>query len=105
MDDNMYKRIGPDWGLFSQVLWPPQNTQKGHPLWPIVSSKDSVRYGVVKEIVDILKTLEGKSQHHIQNTQCFVYEIEDITLGLGECITCILAFHPIQSPSGKLILY
>ena len=57
------------------------------PLVSIVLSRHSVTYVVAKIIEDILKPLGGKSQHHIQNTQHFVEQIKDITLGPGECIT------------------
>ena len=53
----------------------------------MVSSKESGTYRVAKEIAGILQSLEGKSQHHPQNTQHFVEQIKDITLEPGECIT------------------
>ena len=60
---------------------------KGHPLRPIVSSRASVTYGVAKELTRILKSLVGKSAHHINNSQDFTEHTKNITLGTVECIT------------------
>ena len=38
-------------------------------------------------IAGILKTLVGRSQLHMHNTQHFKEQIKDIILGLEECIT------------------
>ena len=60
---------------------------KKTPTRPIVSSRDSVTYGVAKVIVSILKFLVGRTQHHVHNTQHFLEQIKDISLGPRECIT------------------
>ena len=57
------------------------------PLRPIVSSCGSVTYGVAKELAKILKTLVGKSPHHINSTQDFVEQVRHLTLVPGECLS------------------
>ena len=42
------------------------------PLWPTVSSRGSVTYGVAKVLAKILKPLVGKSPQHIQSAKDFV---------------------------------
>ena len=54
---------------------------------PIVSSCGLVTYGVAKEFAKILKSLVGKSPHHIKSTQDFVEEVRHITLAPGECLS------------------
>ena len=56
------------------------------PLRPIVSCCGSVTYGVTKELAKILKSLVGKSPHHINSTQDFVEQVRHITLESGECL-------------------
>ena len=58
------------------------------PLRPIVSSCGSVTYGVAKELTKILKTLVGKSPHHINSIHDFVEQVKYITLASGECLSC-----------------
>ena len=57
------------------------------PLRPIVSSYGSVTYCVAKEHAKILKSLVGKSPHHINSTQDFVKQVKHITLVPGECLS------------------
>ena len=57
------------------------------PLRPIVSSCGSVTYGVAKKLAKILKSLVGKSPHHINSTQDFVKQVRHITLVPGECLS------------------
>ena len=57
------------------------------PLRPIVSSCESVTYGVAKELTKILKPLVGKSPQHINSTQDFVEQVKHITLAPGECLS------------------
>ena len=53
----------------------------------MVSSCGSVTYGVAKELAKILKTLVGKSPHHVSSTQDFVKQAKHITLAPGECLS------------------
>ena len=57
------------------------------PLRPMVSSRDLVMYGVANVIACILKPLVVRLHHHVHNTQHFIEQIKDITLGPRECIT------------------
>ena len=57
------------------------------PLRLVVSSCGSVTYGVAKDLTKILKSMVGKSSHHINSTQDFVGKVKHITLGPGECLS------------------
>ena len=57
------------------------------PLRPIVSSCDSVTYGVAKELTKILKPLVAKSPHHINSTHDFVEQVKQFTLAPGEYLS------------------
>ena len=52
-----------------------------------MSSCGSVTYGVGKELTKILKPLVGKSPHHINSTHDFVEQVNQFTLGPGECLS------------------
>ena len=57
------------------------------PLRPVVSSCESVTYGVAKELAKILKPFVGKSPHHINSTQDFVEQAKQFKLEPGECLS------------------
>ena len=57
------------------------------PLRPIVSSCGSVTCGVAKELAKILKSLVGKSSHHINSTHDFMEQVKQLTLMHGECLS------------------
>ena len=65
----------------------PQIHKPDTPLRPIVSSCGLVTYGVAKELTKILKTLVGKSPHHINNTHDVVEQVKQFTLAAGECLS------------------
>ena len=44
----------------------PQIHKTGTPLRPIVSSRGSITYGIVKELAHIFKPLVGQSPHHLE---------------------------------------
>ena len=50
----------------------PKIHKRGIPLRPIVSSRGSISYEVVKELARILKPLVGSFPHHIRNTGGFI---------------------------------
>ncbi|XP_071476499.1 uncharacterized protein [Diadema antillarum] len=56
------------------------------PVRPIVSSIDSVTYGLAKHVAKILGPLVGTSLHHVKNTQDFVDKISQIALEDDETI-------------------
>ena len=47
----------------------------------------SVTYGVAKVLSKVLKSLVGKSPHHVQSTTDFVNKTKGLILQLGECLT------------------
>ena len=57
------------------------------PLRPIVSNCGSASYCVANELTKILKSLVGKSPHHMNSTQDFVEQAKHITLASGECLS------------------
>ena len=65
----------------------PKINKPDTPLRPIVSSCGSITYGVAKELPKILKSLVGKSPHHINNTHDFVEQVNQFTFAPGECLS------------------
>ena len=51
----------------------------------MVSSRGSVTNGVATVLAKILKSLVGKSPHHIHSTKDFVERISKVTLQPGMC--------------------
>ena len=86
MEDTTYKKMYPT-GTSSSKLHGLPKIHKNTPLRPNVSSRDSVTYGVVKELARILKPLTGKTIHHVNNSRVFVDEMKNTRLEEGECIT------------------
>ena len=77
-------------------------------LRPIVSSRDSVTYGVAKVLAKILMPLVGKSPHHIQSTKKSVDRVSRFTLQTGEClcsydVTALFASVPVD-PALNIII-
>ena len=68
----MYKAVYPTDYIPSKFYGLHKIHKTGNPLRPIVSSRDSVTYGVAKVLSKVLKPLVGKSPHHIQSTRDFV---------------------------------
>ena len=56
---------------------------KDIPHRPIVSSRESVTYGVAKELTSISQALAGRSMHHVQNIQNFIASIKHISYSQG----------------------
>ena len=73
--------------VFPKFYGLPQIHKTGNPLRPIVSSRESVTYGVAKVLSKVLKPLVVKSLHHIQSTGDFVSRTKGLTPQLGECLT------------------
>ena len=72
---------------FPKVLQAAKIHKLDTPLRPIVSSRGSVTYGVAKVLTRILKSLIGKSPHHIHSTQDFVRRVNKVTPQPGECLS------------------
>ena len=56
------------------------------PLRPIISSIGTVTYATAKELSRILKTLVGRSPHHVMNNLDFIESIRGIQLQPEECM-------------------
>ena len=87
LDSLTYKSMCPTGCVPPKLYGLPKIHKPDTPLRPIVSSCESVTYGVAKELAKILKPLVCKSPHHINSTQDFVEQVKHITLGLGECLS------------------
>ena len=87
LDSNTYKSMYPTGCVPPKFYGLPKIHKPDTPLRPIVSSCGSVTYGVAKELAKILKSLVGKSPHHINSTQDFVEQVKHITLAPGECFS------------------
>ena len=83
MEEKLYTAMCPTGWV---ILWFAQNPQNRHPLRPLVLSRGSVTYGVAKVLAKILRSLVGKSPHHIQSTKDFVNKVSKVTLLPQECL-------------------
>ena len=85
----------------------PKIHKPGTPLRPIVSSCGSVTYGVARKLAKILKSLVGKSSHHINSTLDFVEQAKQFKLEPGECLSsydvCALFTSVPIDPALKII--
>ena len=100
IDEVMYKIMYPT-GCTPKVSWFTQNPQNWYPSQPIVYSRGSVTYGVAKVLAKVLKSLVGKSLHHIQSTRHFVNRVREIPPLPGECfcsydVTALFTSFPID---------
>ena len=84
---NTYKSMYPTGCVPPKFYGLPKIHKPDTPLRPIVSSCGSVTYGVAKELAKILKSLVGKSPHHINSTQDFVEQAKQFKLEPGECLS------------------
>ena len=87
---------------FSKVMWASKIHKTNTPLRPIIPSRGSVTYGVAKVLAKILKSILGKSPHHIQSTKDFVDRVSNTTLQPGEClysydITALFTSVPVDA--------
>ena len=87
LDDGMYKAMYPTGCVLPTFYGLPKIHKTGNPLWPTVSSRGSVMYGVVKVLSKVLKPSVGKSPHHIQSTGDFISKAKGLTLQPGECLS------------------
>ena len=79
----------------------PKIQKTNTPLRPIVSSRDSVTYGIAKVLAKILKPLVGKSLHHVHSTKDFMERVSKVTLQPGECfcsydVTALFTSVPVD---------
>ena len=87
MDEDMYKAMYPTGCVPPKFYGLPKIHKTGNPLRSIVSSRVSITYGVAITISKVLKSLVGKSPHHIQSMGDFVSKAKGLTLWQGECLT------------------
>ena len=87
MKDELYRRLYPTGPGSPKFYGLPKIHKVGMPLKPIVSSTGTVTYQTSKEVASILKSLVGKSPHHVKNTQDFIDQIRGIHLNEDQCMT------------------
>ena len=87
LDEGTYKAMYPTSCIPPKFYGLPKIHKTGNPLRPIVSSRGSITYRVAKVISKVLKTLVGKSPHHIQSTGDFVSKAKGLTPQMGECLS------------------
>ena len=87
LDSVTYKSICPTCCVSLEFYGLPKIHKLDTPLRPIVSSCESVTYGVAKELNKILKPLVGKSPHHINSPHDFVEHVKKFTLAPGEYLS------------------
>ena len=80
MDDNTYRRLYPTGAGPPKYNELPKVHKPGMPLRPIISSIGSVTHATAKELSRILKSLVGKSSHHVKNNMDFIESLEGIQL-------------------------
>ena len=86
ISESVYKRLYPTGAGSPKFYGLPKIHKEGMPLRPIVSSIGAVTYATPKELSRILKPLVGRSPYHIQNTQDFIQQNEDIQLQPDQCM-------------------
>ena len=78
MDEGTYRSMYPTSCTAPMFYGLPKIHKTGTPLRPIVSTRGSVAYGVVKVITNVLKPLVGQLPHHIQSTSDFISKIREL---------------------------
>ena len=87
INDNLYKKMYPTEAVPPKFYGLPEVHKIDIPLRPIVSSRGSISYEVVKELARIIRPRVGSSPHHIKNTGNFIEQIKGVTLQANESIT------------------
>ena len=64
----------------------PKIHKNGNPIRLIVDYTGSVTYKVVRELADLLKSLMGNTEHHLENSKDLKAKLEGITLKDDECM-------------------
>ena len=86
INNSTYRRLYPTGAVSPKYYGLPKIHKPGVPLRPIISSRGSATYETAKELANIIKTLVGRSPHHVQNNKDFLENIKDIKLQPDECI-------------------
>ena len=80
IEEQLFKKMYPTGAVAPKFYGLPKIHKRDIPLRPIVSSRGSISYEVSKELARILRSLVGKSPHHIKNTGDFVQQVRRIKL-------------------------
>ena len=96
-----YKRLYPTGVGSPRYYGLPKIHKAGVPLRPIISTRGSATYETAKELAKILKSLVGRSPHHVQNNKDFLDSIKHIKIKPDECImsydvSALFTFIPIE---------
>ena len=107
IDESTYKRLYPTGAGSPKFYGLPKVHKEGTPLRSIVSRIGAVTHTTAKELSRILKTLVGKSPHHIHNNQDFMEHLKGFQLGPDEVmvsydVRALFISVPIQ-PALKII--
>ena len=86
MSEELYKRLYPTGAGSLKFYGLPKIHKLGVPLRPMVSNIGTVTYETSKEVVRILKTLVGRSPHHVKNTPDCIDQIKGIHLRQDQCM-------------------
>ena len=85
MDGHHVQKNVSNWDLFSKVLWSSKKPHTlGHPQRPIVSSQNSITYGVAKELPSILQPFGRQvTTPHTKHTRLCTKSQEHYTRNRG----------------------
>ena len=86
LDEGTYKAMYPTSCIPPKFYELPKIHKTGNPIRPIVSSRESVTYGVAKVLSKLLKPLVGKSPTTYKVLET-VSKAKGLTLQSGECLT------------------
>ena len=86
INNSTYRRLYPTGAVSPKYYGLPKIHKPGVPLRRIISSRGSATYETAKELANIIKSLVGRSPHHVQNNKDFLENIKDIKLQPDECI-------------------
>ena len=84
---NKYKQLYSTSAVPPKFFGLPKIHKTGTPLRPIASSRESITYGIAKELAHIITHLVGQSPHPLKNTQHFIQQLQGKKLEPGEAIT------------------
>ena len=86
INNTTYRRLYPTGAGSHKYYGLPKIHKAGVPLRPIISGRGSATYETAKELAKIIKSLVGRSPHHVQNNKDFLEGIRNIKLQPDECI-------------------
>ena len=101
LEDHIYKYMYPTGCISPKFYRLPKICKANTPLRSLVSSRGSITYGVDKVPAKILKSLVGKSPHHVHSTKDFVKRVSKVALQPGKClcsydVTALFTLVPVD---------